>query len=292
LDRSAIHADRFTALVQSPLASLCRRGALEVYHTPVFLEETLSTYGAVATQDDWREHLRFALEIGNGGFFQDKVSIWRSELLQGRGPHATRFLPEKPSRFSISRAQMAARLRQLATTGDLAEDWQSTQPMRRQTEQQKSQRRSISAIIRQKVADAVRSGRVRGKAKHYPFEKFLESERIPAGRLLMDLVDPARAGVLADQWSAAHARCPFYSAFVAGFHYNGYYAMLEQSEPLDRNAQADYEQLCYLQWADVIVSNDFNFFRFSLQRAVATPGQTARKCGKPPGCLDARRTPL
>ena len=45
------------------------------------------------------------------------------------------------------------------------------------------------------------------------------------------------------------------------FLYAGYYAAAEHNEPLDRNAQVDYELLAYLTWADLVVSNDEGFFR-------------------------------
>jgi hypothetical protein len=77
----------------------------------------------------------------------------------------------------------------------------------------------------------------------------------------MDLVDARRQAALADQWAKSPARFPFYTAFVEGFLYNGYYAAVEQNDRLDRNAQEDYEQLAYLTWADVIVSDDQKFFR-------------------------------
>lgn len=39
------------------------------------------------------------------------------------------------------------------------------------------------------------------------------------------------------------------------------YAAAEHDQALDRNAQQDYEQLAYLTWADLVVSNDQKFFR-------------------------------
>jgi hypothetical protein len=77
----------------------------------------------------------------------------------------------------------------------------------------------------------------------------------------MDLVDTKRAGPLADLWVQCPGRFPFYSAFVEGYLFNGYYAAVKHNEKIDRNAQADYEQLAYLTWADVVVSDDEGFFR-------------------------------
>ena len=44
-DRSAFHGDAFEQLQASSLGRLCRQGELCVFHTPIFLEETLAMYG-------------------------------------------------------------------------------------------------------------------------------------------------------------------------------------------------------------------------------------------------------
>ena len=77
----------------------------------------------------------------------------------------------------------------------------------------------------------------------------------------MDRVDTRRAAPLADQWALCPNRFPFYSAFVEGSLYAGYYALVEHNRPIDPNAQTDYELLAYLTWADLVVSDDQKFFR-------------------------------
>jgi hypothetical protein len=42
---------------------------------------------------------------------------------------------------------------------------------------------------------------------------------------------------------------------------HGPYAAIEHNKRIDDNAQADYEQLSYLTWADVILSDDTRFPR-------------------------------
>jgi hypothetical protein len=95
----------------------------------------------------------------------------------------------------------------------------------------------------------------------FPFAQMRKNEGERTGRQLMRIVSAPRAGELGEQWARAPHRFPFYSAFVDGFLYNGYYAALEHHERIDRNAQADYEQLAYLTWADLMVSNDIRFMR-------------------------------
>ena len=77
----------------------------------------------------------------------------------------------------------------------------------------------------------------------------------------MNLVHARRTKSLAEQWARCPERFPYYSAFVEGLLYSGYYAAVRHNDPIDENAQADYEQLAYLTWADIVVSNDRRFFR-------------------------------
>jgi hypothetical protein len=55
--------------------------------------------------------------------------------------------------------------------------------------------------------------------------------------------------------------------------YSGYYAAIEHNRPIDRNAQADFEQLAYLIWADIVVSNDEGFYRSAFQTLWAPRGK-------------------
>jgi hypothetical protein len=69
------------------------------------------------------------------------------------------------------------------------------------------------------------------------------------------------------------ARYPYYSAFIEGALYAGYYAAIEHNLPLDMNAQADYEQLASLTWADVVVSNEQRFFASAFKTIWAPRGK-------------------
>ena len=127
-DRSAFHGARYRRLQDSRLRDLCRRGRIKVFHTPVFLTETLATYGAGENATAWRDHLQFALDVCNGGIFRGTVDIWREELVAGRGTFAGHLLPERPNKKYISRSQLVGLLREVANTGDFAQEWSEMDP--------------------------------------------------------------------------------------------------------------------------------------------------------------------
>lgn len=262
-DRSAFHGENFTKLVNSPLRRLVERGLVTVLHTPIFLEETIQSHENGS--EEWKDHLNFALDVCNGGFFLTKDEIWRNELVRGQGPHARNLFPVRGNRHLRSLSAFTQDLRNLTSSKELRELWNGGLLEREETQQRKNNQRDLFSEIREEVSAARREGRLRGNLKKYTFAQFRSSELACTASLFMSLVDSRRSGALASQWTKNPDRFPFYTAFMEGILYSAYYAMIEHNLALDRNAQADFEQLAYLLWADVVVSNDERFFKSTFQ---------------------------
>jgi hypothetical protein len=257
-DRSAFHGERFVVLKNSPLAVIAGRNRVQVFHTPVFLEETASTAGSPGGSDEWKRHLSFALDICNGGIFEDKMDIWHGELVEGRGLHARHLIPERASRRTGSRPRLIRRLRDGMVTGEIKTLWEEVATERDDSYFKKIRQRQIGTDIRRDVAKALKS-MPKGKRAEASFKHFRNAELLRAGVHLMSLVDGPHHAALASQWARNPTSYPFYSAFVEGLLYAHWYAAVEHNKPIDGNAQADYEQLAYLCWAEVFVSNDAKF---------------------------------
>ena len=259
-DRSAFHGDNFSALVNSSLRKLVAAGRVSVFHTQVFLDETISAYGSPRASDDWKAHLAFAVDVCNGGIFLDKEEIWRNELVRGEGPSARYLLPKRPNKNYDSFPRLLQRLRQVAESGDLRKEWLESAAEREDAQQKRNNQRGISLSIRSEIAEDLKARGFKGKLSDYPFLELKKSGFIRLGKSFMTLVDRRRAETLACQWAMSPTRFPYYSAFIEGVVYSVYYAGFEPNQRVDRNAQADFEQLAYLLWADVVVSNDERFF--------------------------------
>lgn len=258
-DRSAFHGERFEVLRASPVANLVKAGKVQVHHTVTFLEETLKARGSRAP---WQEHLRFALDLDDRFLFRDLSDIWREELVQGRGPFARLYHPERRTRSRPhTRTWLRQRLLDMFDDAEADSLWAETKTELADIKEKKRRYRSLSVEIRDKVAREVRSmpgGPPGDKAR--AFRDFLKSDRrTGTARILMPLVSPLHADRLATLWAQDPTRYPFYSAFVDSFMYMGFYAGVEQGRPLDANDQVDYQQLCHLCAADIFVSNDEGF---------------------------------
>jgi hypothetical protein len=255
-DRSSFHGKRFELLTSSSLRRLAAQRRVEVFHTATFLDELIQSYGSAKTSSSWwREHLRYATQICNGGMFLAVDDIWRSELVDGWGT-ASRHLLQHGSFVGFQ-----ATLLQTADTGDLSQEWAESEPERIDTRRKKIKQRAIFREAREAVAQARKEGKLRGRLRDYPFSDYCRSEFTRNGRALMRIVDKERATELADLWEANPEGFPYYTAFVEGFVYSQYYAAIEHNRRLDGNEQADYEQLAHLIWAYVVVSDDQAFFR-------------------------------
>jgi hypothetical protein len=259
-DRSAFHGARFELLKASPLRRLVANRRVTIFHTPVFLDEIIQSYGSRRASDTWRKHLEFAARICDGGIFLPKDESWRSELIDGRGRLAQRLLPREATEQHESFHGFLGTLLRTAETGDLSSEWAESAAERDDVYQKKANQRSLFRGARDEVARALRTRQVKGSLRDYPFSEYRRSEFNRNGRSLMRLVDKSRADELADLWEADPEEFPYYTAFVEGFVYSQYYAAIEHNRPLDGNAQADFEQLAYLTWSDMVVSDDEGFF--------------------------------
>jgi len=81
-DRSAFHGNNFDLLSKSPLPRVISNSKLTVFHSPVFLEETIRLHRK--NPDELRKQLPFILEICNGGWFLERQLLWHQELIQHR----------------------------------------------------------------------------------------------------------------------------------------------------------------------------------------------------------------
>lgn len=80
LDRSIFHGTDFDRLVASPLLKACRSGKIAIYHTPIFIEETLQFWLKADQRDRAREQLKFIIDVGNGRVFRQTGEIWNGEF--------------------------------------------------------------------------------------------------------------------------------------------------------------------------------------------------------------------
>src|SRR4051794_12241514 len=95
-DTNAFQPGTFEILQTTNFVDLCRIGRIEPVYGHVFFEETLRAYGVAGKRDDLvNRWLPFIMRTAAGRLCDDFISIWHSELVEGRGRHARIYLPRK-----------------------------------------------------------------------------------------------------------------------------------------------------------------------------------------------------
>jgi hypothetical protein len=276
-DRSASHGNRFDVLKGSRLSQLVQERKVLVYHTAVFLEETLRMARSTkqGTKDELRRQWPFLASICNGGWFKPLLfgqppklkSVCDEELDGGDKDDSW---PLVPSKHRIAIEAKVAKF--LEESGPLPE-LDNARPIYDQNEQVKMENKALLLELRKKPTGP----------KDETFPEYYQSCIVEAASLFIHrpgalnqlqvkLAPLDQPQVKFDAWKRDPTKFPHFTAFLGFFIYSLYDAERNQNSPLDRNWQADAEQLCFLVDVDVIVSSDLEFMRRAFE-ALWQPSQ-------------------
>ncbi len=259
-DRSAFH-DHFDLLKGSPLLQLANERKVLVYHTAMFLEETLKRQGAKA-RDELRRQWSFLRSICNGGWFKplldsasDLKSVCDDELNGGQRESDWPLMPTRV-RTSIEATITYC----IARSKPFPNQDNAFQTIAENEETKEKNRANLVERRNQPLT---------GKKETFA-EYYQSSADIYALRVIKFLGQPQ--GKL-NSWMVNPKEFPHFSAFVELLVYSEYDAERNQNSPLDSNWFEDAQQLCFLLDVDAIVSSDHGFMR----RAFETLWQPRQK---------------
>lgn len=266
-DRSAFHGARFDLLAGSRLLRLVQAGKIVVFHTSVFLEETLRM--AASKNDDAHAELRrqwpFLRSICNGGLFKPLLfgdpPKWRSvcdEELGGGDKEINWPLAPSLSRNAIE-AKVTAFLEGSGPLPELAE----ARPKYDQIEQVKKQNKATRFSLRGERT--LRKGETFREYHQSVFEYAASLLILRPPELPMQLAALDQPQAKFDAWKRDPTKFPHFTAFVGFLIYSLYDAEKNQNSALDPNWQGDAEQLCFLTDVDAMISSDRGFMKDSFE---------------------------
>lgn len=257
-DRSAFHSEHFLTLFNSNLTALINKNVIRVHHTQIFLEETLAMYEKEKYRQILKLQMPFILDICNGRWLQDREKIWEAELIYGGGKRANIYVScnERKEREILLRE----RLSNDAGFPELTNGF----PERLMQRKIRDRQFALFSSMRDEVAQGRESIKSPGKRMKPLPEDFIKSHTNFTGLGLIcrykKVTDPH---ALYYKWHHNKRHYPFFTSFVEGFLYSAYHAMVEvgnnEGKRIDRNSQADIEQLTCLAKADYLISNDRKF---------------------------------
>jgi hypothetical protein len=275
-DRSAFH-DHFDLIEGSRLLELAGAGNILVYHTAVFLDETLRMASSTrpGRKDELKRQWPFLKAICNGGWFRPLLfgqppllkSVCDEELDGGEKYSSWPLIP------ASHRGAVEARVTKFLEGTRPLSELDNAQPTYDQNEQIKKRNKKLRFELRSK--HTLRKGET--------FLEYYQSLVVEAASLFihrapvfdqlqLKLAALDQPKVKFDAWKRDPKKFPHFTAFLGFFIYGLYGAELNQNLSLDPNWLPDAEQLCFLVDVDAIVSSERGFMRRAFE-ALWQPSQ-------------------
>ena len=204
-DRSAFRGSRFDLLQRSRLLQLTKERKVLVFHTSVFIEETVRM--RQSRNDELKRQVPFLLAICNGGWFRPLLfsslvapkSVCREEL-EGttNGPLIHYFL----------RRQIESHLRKLIEGPGALPELDQAAAVWQENEQKKKMQRALLKDVRRA------GGRIKGES----FSEYYQSvvDGYPQ-RLIQEVISVDQPDAKALAWSLDPAKFPHFTAFAELF---------------------------------------------------------------------------
>ena len=268
-DRSAFHRANFDRLARSDVLRFVKSGAIKVHHTHILLEETVGMYLKERNRPELKRQLPFLLDLCNGKWFKDREEIWQVELVKDGRKDANLFVREDVRR--VTEQTMRDRI---LKDGEFPELMAGLGEKHAEREKEQSQH-SMFSSLRNEIS-TLRKNLRSPKEKAIP--KFADFKRHHIDKIGFDMVSK-HTGVrdvhaVYKRWRTNKKQYPFFTTFMEGYLYQAYFSMVEVNKRLDPHAQADIEQLSYLNRADIVVSCDAGFMKEAFNVLWAPKGKS------------------
>jgi hypothetical protein len=238
-DRSIFHRAKFVRLQASSVRDDVKARKYQVLFTPMFVEETLTH--AFNNRTEFRNHWRFLMSLTGHRWFKsanDIVAIELGNKIVGR----EYYLQPKPI------AKQIARNVDTFLRGDLLKH----KPHLALADMERNKR--AREQFRKRRLDL----RTTTKPSDFNLDDYLEANVVSfiSERLMTVHKNSER---FLDTWSARRVQCKFTEHFIRALFATLLLPLMDHNLKVGINDKADAEQLAYLVWADVIVSDDSRF---------------------------------
>lgn len=235
-DRSIFHGERFNALTKSPLSLAVRNGHVKLLYTSIFLEETLMF--SRKRSEEFLEHWRFIVSLNRSHWFKTSERILPYELSRRAG--SDDFYLLKPSQIET----LVARAPRLTDKSILGDDMDRTlEHVARNYEfrdDERSRRLSLRYHNPQTNSD------FETEFERYA-EKFLQVGIMPRYRHSRGFIKV---------WREHRSELKFTDMYLRSWFSTRFLPVVDHRLKVHRNDRVDAEQLAYLVWADIFVSDD------------------------------------
>jgi hypothetical protein len=240
-DRSIFHGTKFAQLRSSGIGSLVKRSAMKVFFTPMFIEETLNR--SLNNRAEFESQWAFIRSLTGQKWFKyarEIVSIELGDRIVGKGYYLQ---PRHRVRRTFRNSRKP--FEQMFPADDL--------------------QNAILQIERNRQTDdRFRQTRIgwRNQLRTHldKFDAFVDQEADKVIQSVFMKNEPDSSGFL-HTWSTKRHKCRFAEQLVKALCATIFLPIADQQLKVDRNDVSDSEQLAFLLWGDIMVSDDTRFMR-------------------------------
>ena len=245
-DKSILSGKKFEALKASHLEECVTRNKLTLFYTSRFIEETLQQLSSCVPEHSRRfvDELNWLLEINQHRWFKPPSEIIATEL-------SSENVRENFFLFDIEKIESLVDSVNAILNGrfDTKKFSLAITEIGSNTEMRLESR---------KVRLSIRNGLHR---TNYNFAE--EYQRI-AEVFLEDYLKhhfPNSWAAMLDYWKSHRQECKFTEQYLRGWFSTRFLPVVNHQLAVDKNDKADAEQLAYLCWTDIMVSDDEKFMK-------------------------------
>jgi hypothetical protein len=240
-DRSIFHGAKFDRLRSSTIVSQVKRGTIRVFFTPMFIEETL--LHSLNNRAEFDSQWAFIRSLTVQKWFKYAPEIVSIEL----GDEIT-----GPAYYLQPRHRIRRAMRNSAKAFDQVfpkEDVERAMLLIERSRQRDDQFRRARVGWRNQL-----------RTKLHLFDAFVDQQ---ADRMIKSVFtnnEPHSPGFL-DTWHTKREKCVFTEQMIRSLCATIFLPIADQQLKVDANDTSDSEQLAFLVWADIMVSDDTRFMR-------------------------------
>jgi hypothetical protein len=259
LDRSIFHNEETIDKLKScGIINACNNRNIIIYGNPILIEETTNLWFK-KRKEKGKKHLRFIFEVSNGRWFRAADEIIRLEL----GGH------QLGRQYYFFKTEEKDNLKQQFSDTILPDKLDHS--LEKEIEEAKQQEHENSIGFKKTCQHYKEyyynfyknKGQTPPKKIYFAdfcqtFITFTGEELIKKKVTLLQ-----EKSKIIDNWKNNKNKYPFFTFWVKGILYAVYHAINRPNAKIDPNAQPDIEQLDFLQWVDIIVSDDTKFMKYA-----------------------------
>ncbi len=235
-DRSIFHKERFDALTKSPLSLAIRNGQVKLLYTSIFIEETLMF--SQKRPQEFLDQWRFIVSLNRSHWFKTSQRIFPYEL--SRRIRSNDFYLLKPSQIETIIAR-APRLTEKNISGN---DMKKTLEHVDRNYELRDDERSRRLALRYDNPQT-------NSNFETEFERFAE-KFLQVG--IMSRYRHSRGYLTV--WREHRSDLKFTDMYLRSWFSTRFLPVVDHKLKVHKNDRVDAEQLAYLIWADIFVSDD------------------------------------